>query len=75
MTSCTRSPYTPPRPDVAVCPTCGTEVPAVAPDATGLQQAGLFYDCPACGQEWSEHRSRGICTRLWTPGERGRQPA
>jgi DNA-directed RNA polymerase subunit RPC12/RpoP len=60
--------YTPPRPDVAVCPICGAEVPAVATDAPGLYIAALSYRCTTCGKRWGEcrgERFEGACLREW----------
>jgi formate dehydrogenase maturation protein FdhE len=61
--------YTPPRPDVAVCPECGAECPAVSLDTPGLRQAMLSIHCPACDLEWSEHRARGVYSRGWEARE------
>jgi hypothetical protein len=60
--------YTPPQPDVAVCPTCGAEVPAVPSDAPGLYIAVMSYTCATCGKRWGECRGPrwdGACLREW----------
>jgi hypothetical protein len=57
--------YTPPRPNVAVCPECGAQCPAVSLDTPGLRQAMLSIRCPSCYLEWSEHRAHGVYSRGW----------
>jgi hypothetical protein len=60
--------YTPPRPDQAACPHCAAPVASLAADTAGLETSCVFWQCPACGQQWGEIRRRGTCTRIWTPG-------